>query len=58
MSIPIAISKHPIHKKGKEIGSAEEMDKFETLDELYKNYGTQIFMGNFYEMKKIKDKLI
>jgi hypothetical protein len=59
MSIPLSISKHPIRKKGKEIGKdAEEMNKFQTIEELYKSYGSHILQGNFYEMKKIKDKLL
>lgn len=59
MAIPMTLSKHVIRKKGKEIGSTEEeLNKSAKIEELFRNYGLEVFNGNFFRLKKIKAELM
>lgn len=59
MSVPLLLSRHPFRKQGKEIGmTQEEADQSAVIDGVLKQYSAELFSGNFYKRKKLKDKLL
>jgi hypothetical protein len=35
-----------------------DVDHYAHIDELLKQYGVEVFKGNFYKMKQLKDQLL
>jgi hypothetical protein len=59
LAIPIAITKHILRKKGKEVGNTEEdLNRASRIEELFRNYGLEVFRGNFYRLKLIRGELV
>lgn len=59
MSVPLLLSRHPFRRQGKEIGmTQEEVDESAVIDAVHKQYSAELFSGNFYKRKQLKDELL
>ncbi len=55
LAVPIAITKHVLRKKGKEVGNNEEdLKRASKIEELLREYGVEVFRGNFFKLKQIR----